>query len=71
MSQTTYKVLAQNTDGYWEEIVGEFPASSPKGAIRLAVTQEKASGEYMVAVPTRSFKPMPVSMQTKLELKIG
>jgi hypothetical protein len=64
---TNYTVLKYNAEGAaWSELV-DVDASSPSGAIRQASVEQ---GLY-VAVPTRSWKPLAVKVETVTKTTIG
>lgn len=79
MAQTEYIILRNdgggNVDDLWS-IIGTVLARSPKAAITARIggpaqtSEYSGDGEY-VAVPARSWKPMPVKVEHRTEVKVG
>lgn len=72
MGKTKYRILVEGEEEVWHLCYTDIEATSSVAAIRAAVAGEggSAGGTY-VAIPTRSFKPQPVEVETKHRLKIG
>lgn len=64
---TKYTVLAKDESGYYR-VVGQFEASTPKGAIAASGPDDQ--GIY-VAVPSRSFRPGKVTVESTPRVKIA
>jgi hypothetical protein len=74
LSQTKYRVLFLD-EGGWVEVGDVIRAASANGAIRAALSgvgdRDVPAGGMFVAVPLRSWKPQPVEIETRQQLKIG
>ena len=70
VAKTSYIVLKGNEDG-WSYFDIEIEATSAKSAIRIAVQKEGGSAGDYVAIPARSWKVLPVKVETQKLLKIG
>jgi hypothetical protein len=56
-------------DGSWDRVDG-VEAHSAEAAIRTHVAQAKTTGTF-VAIPERSWKPTPVTVETQTVVKVG
>ncbi len=66
---TEYTLLKYNTEtNSWDRIQGGVVASSPRRAVRDH--RDLTEGEY-VAVPSRSWKPLTVSVEQTTKVTIG
>lgn len=68
MADTTYRILVKSPSGDWQELDpldAPVTASSANAAIRNTVTED---GAY-IAIPSRSWKPLVVTFQTKPTVK--
>lgn len=68
--KTRYHVLRSvdnNGSGVWTPVADNIEAGSAKDALRATI---KESGQY-VAIPSRSFTPTTVTIETKTQIKIG
>jgi len=71
---THYIILRENPGSdpdTWHKVDGTFLASSPKRALALANEQTGLKDGKYVAVPTRSWKPLPVKSEQTTKLTIG
>lgn len=59
---TPYTILKKKGDDW--SVIGERSAASSRAAIS-AVLDGKSEGGIYVAIPSRSFKPVPVKFETK------
>ena len=65
---TTYVILADQGDGVWEVVHPAMPARSTREALQTYVEGLKEKPEYgtvLVAVASRSWKPVPVGIRTE------
>lgn len=67
---TDYTILKRDTTGEWWGEVRYERARSTRAAIAAAITDSNEAGDY-VAIPTRSFRPVTVKVETKTALKFS
>ncbi len=71
---TQYVVMKSNaTTGPWTPIEGTWDAGSSEAAIRDAVATAGAAvdSRWYLAIPARSYKPLPVTVEQTTRIRIG
>ena len=68
---TNYTVLVheKGADGY--KVVGHADANTPKQAVEITLSTKSLSEGNAVAVPTRSWNPVPFKLVTAPKLELG
>lgn len=68
---TEYVILFKREDGGWQELDKRIPARSGQSAIRALLSESSHPDSEWVAVPSRSFQPVTVKVETKTALKFS
>jgi hypothetical protein len=66
---TMYTILRETkaSEGAFS-VVGEAEASSAPGAIRAFAAKDGGSGGTFVAIPSRSWQPVTVELETRVKI---
>ncbi len=71
---TQYVILRENPGSdpdAWHKVEGVFTASSAKRALTVANEQAGLKPGKYIAVPARSWRPLPVKVENTVKVTIG